>query len=106
MLRTMAWEAVGTANMIHIKRLGFILALSACATAGGQTGSVESGVDTSVWYCADNIYHSADAGVAGAQQAGNVSQSEGALRIVARKQTVQYLPTQGGKPVTQHYTIG
>ncbi|MGA2617656.1 MAG: glycoside hydrolase family 16 protein [Thermoguttaceae bacterium] len=63
-------------------------------------------MDRSVWHCADNIYDSGDAGVVGAQQAGNVSQSDGALQIVARKQTVQCLPTKGGKPVTQHYTIG
>lgn len=71
--------------------------------ASAQTSS---SIDTAVWYLADNIYDSLDTGVVGAQQAGNVSQAGGALQIAVRKETVQCLPTQGGTPVTQEYTIG
>jgi beta-glucanase (GH16 family) len=63
-------------------------------------------VDTSVWYCVDNVYDSADPGVVGAQQARNVWQADGALQIVARKESVPCLPTQGAQPVMQEYTIG
>lgn len=63
-------------------------------------------VNRAVWYCADDIYDSADAGVVGAQQAANVSQADGVLQIVARRDTVKCQPTKGGSPVTQHYTIG
>ena len=65
-----------------------------------------AGVDGSVWFYADDVYDSCGSKVVGAQQAGNVFQSGGALHIVARKQTVQCLPTKGGARVTQDYTIG
>jgi len=64
-------------------------------------------IDRSKWYIADNI--SSCPSAAGAQQARNVSQEDGALQIVVRKETVQCLPTpttKGEKPVTQHYTMG
>ena len=74
------------------------LTLSACRCCppGSVAGHDPAGVDGSVWFCADDIYDSGDPGVVGAQQAGNVFQSDGALHIVARIQTVQCLPTKGG----------
>ncbi len=81
-----------------------ILTIGAIMYAASFTEAAE--INRTVWYCADNIYNSADPGVVGAMLARNVSQADGALQIAVKKETVECLPTRGGKPVRQPYTAG